>query len=32
MTSKGTYHFRAKFGGTATQVGGTSAQVKVVVK
>jgi formate-dependent nitrite reductase cytochrome c552 subunit len=32
MTSKGTYHFRAKFGATAAQIGGTSAQVKVVVK
>ena len=27
-----TYYFRAKFAATATQVGGTSAQVKVVVK
>ena len=32
MTSKGTFYFRTKFAASATQVGGTSAQVKVVVK
>ena len=32
MTSKGTFYFRTKFAATDTQVGGTSAQVKVVVK
>ena len=32
MTSKGTYYFRTKFAATTTQIGGTSVQVKVVVK
>jgi hypothetical protein len=32
MTSKGTFYFRARFAASATQIGGTSGQVKVVVK
>jgi len=32
MTSKGTFYFRTKFAASDTQIGGTSAQVKVVVK
>jgi len=32
MTSKGTFYFRSKFAASATQVGGTSSSVKVVVK
>jgi hypothetical protein len=32
MTSKGTFSFRSKFAASATQKGGTSSSVKVVVK